>query len=152
MPDLRHLRYLTAGGARNAADEWREMWNREVLPALQAAHVIGGAGVRIDRRPNGTTISVDQETNPTRRPQQEYHPLLVTEMTPTSGATTVFGSGAAVPISIGSGGEIRVTSGGTTSGGNTSGGGALGGVVPTRIIFPYLDGIPIPETSPSSVQ
>ena len=44
------LRYL-------ASDEnWRSMWNEEVLPYLRSLHLTAGDGLRIDRRPAGTWI------------------------------------------------------------------------------------------------
>jgi len=39
-------------------DEWRSMWNYEVLPYLRDLHLIAGAGIRINYLPEGCVIRV----------------------------------------------------------------------------------------------
>ena len=49
------LKQIVSSGF-DAIGEWRRMWNGEVLPFLRSQQLIAGPGVRLDRRPGGTTI------------------------------------------------------------------------------------------------
>lgn len=52
------LKQIVSSGF-DAIGEWRRMWNDEVLPLLRSQRLVAGPGVRIDRRPFGTTIRVE---------------------------------------------------------------------------------------------
>ena len=98
-------------------DEWKNMWNDEVLPYLHAAELVAGPGLRIDRRPAGTLIRVISSGS---RGGAGGGVTLAAVVTP---PTDRGGPGAVKPVGIGSGGAITLTS---------------GAEIP--VIFPFLDG------------
>ena len=98
--------------------EWKNMWNDEVLPYLHSAQLVAGPGLRIDRRPAGTLIRVVSSGGAGGNCGGGVTIAAIVTM-PTSGG----GVGTASPVTIGSGGEIALTS---------------GGGIPVK--FPFLDG------------
>ena len=104
---------LSSSGA--GGDEWRNMWNEEVLPYLRESQLVAGPGVRIDRRPAGTLIRVV----PSGGAETGGVTLAAVVTMPTSGG----GVCTVAPVTLGSGGEITVTSGAEIS-----------------VVCPFLDG------------
>ena len=109
------LEHLTSGDLGGFA-EWKRMWNDEVLPYLHSERLVAGPGVRIDRRPAGTLIRVIPSGGGGGNGGVATLAAVVTM--PTSGG----GIGTVSPVTIGSGGEITITSGATI-----------------QAKFPYLD-------------
>ena len=51
-----YLRRIVGNGLA-AVNEWRRMWNEEVLPYLRSQRPVAGPGVKIDQRPAGMMIT-----------------------------------------------------------------------------------------------
>ena len=107
------LRRLNHGGR-----EWCDMWNDEVLPYLHSAQLVAGPGLRIDRRPAGTLIRVVSSGGAGGNCGGGVTLAAIVTM-PTSGG----GVCTVAPVTLGSGGEITVTSGAEIS-----------------VVCPFLDG------------
>lgn len=77
------------------ADEWRDLWNREILPHLRSLRPVAGPGVRIEQKAGGTVIAAAPVTGTgAARPAAErelydsYFKLKLAASAGSGGATT----------------------------------------------------------------
>ena len=99
------------GSGLGGVDEWREMWNDEVLPYLHSLRPLAGPGTRIEERSDGTLITAIPNAAAAASPAAEagYSSYFKLTLADTS-------SGAVVTVADGATGSdsIAVVNGGST--------------------------------------